>query len=164
MLSISALFRNCSLPLMTASFMRTPLTTRYSRTPLLLQKRKAVAAVELAFCLPIIVLIVCGGIETCNMIYLKQAITEAAYHGAVVGSRPNATHTKVVNSIQAMLDARHLKGTTISVGNGAVPVEDILPGELVTVRISVANSSNQISPTRFIGSQPIDATSTARKL
>ena len=98
------------------------------------------------------------------MIFLKQAITEAAYHGAVVGSRPNATQTDVVNSIQSMLNARHIQGTTISVGTGGVPVEDILPGELVTVRITAANSSNLISPTRFINSQPIEATSIARKL
>ena len=128
------------------------------------QERRAVAAVELACCLPTIALIVFGGIETCNMIFLKQAVTEAAYHGAVVGSRPNATQTEVVNSIQSMLNARHIEGTTITVGNGGTPVEEILPGELVNVQITATTSSNLISPTRFINSQQIDAICSARKL
>ena len=137
---------------------------RLAGTPVAARKRRAVAAVELAFCLPIIALIVFGGIETCNMVFLKQAITEAAYHGAIVGTRPSARQADVINDIQAMLDARNIQGTTISVGNSGLPVEDILPGGMVTVRITATSSSNLISPTKFVNSQTVEAIVNAQKL
>jgi len=43
--------------------------------------RRAVAASELAVCLPILVLLVLAMIESCTMIFLKQSLTVSAYEG-----------------------------------------------------------------------------------
>ena len=46
------------------------------------------AVVELAVCLPVLVLIIMGSIEACNLTFLKQKLTEAAYQGAMVATQP----------------------------------------------------------------------------
>ena len=43
------------------------------------QSRRAAAVVELAVCLPLLFTIFFGSIEACNVIFLKQAVTAAAY-------------------------------------------------------------------------------------
>ncbi len=46
------------------------------------RKRNGTATVELAVCLPLIVIIAFGSIEATNMIFLEQRLTAAAYEGA----------------------------------------------------------------------------------
>ena len=43
--------------------------------------RRGVAAVELAVCLPVIILLVFGAIEASSFIFLKQSLNVAAYEG-----------------------------------------------------------------------------------
>ncbi|MBC7966491.1 MAG: pilus assembly protein, partial [Fuerstia sp.] len=44
--------------------------------------RSAVAAVELAIVLPVLMALVVGVVESCNLIYIKQSLTISAYEGA----------------------------------------------------------------------------------
>ncbi|MDL1962789.1 MAG: pilus assembly protein [Deltaproteobacteria bacterium] len=50
-----------------------------------LQNNKGVAAVELALCLPILILLVCGSIEFGLLFYNRQVITNASREGARAG-------------------------------------------------------------------------------
>jgi len=61
------------------------------------KRRRGMAVVEMAFCLPVIVLVIFGGIQAANLIFLKQAISEAAYEGALFGSKPEATQAETVS-------------------------------------------------------------------
>ena len=45
-------------------------------------RRPALAATELAVCLPTIVMLVFAAIESCSMIYVTQALHSATYEGA----------------------------------------------------------------------------------
>jgi len=50
-----------------------------------LQNNRGVAAVELAFCLPILILLVCGSIEFGLLFYNQQVITNASREGVRAG-------------------------------------------------------------------------------
>ena len=50
-----------------------------------LQNNRGVAAVELAICLPILILLVCGSIEFGILFYNEQVITNASREGARAG-------------------------------------------------------------------------------
>ena len=76
--------------------------------------RPGLATVELAICLPMLVLIVFGSIQATNLIYLQHATTAAAYEGMLELARPNATNASVETRIQQVLDAREVVNTQIS--------------------------------------------------
>ena len=122
------------------------------------------AVVELAFCLPVIVLVIFGGIQAANLIFLKQAITEAAYEGALFGSRPEATHAETLGRVQAILDARNIQDTTVVAGNGASTIDQLVPGQLLSIRVSASAGSNLIGPQVFSMSSDVGAEIFARKL
>jgi len=118
----------------------------------------------MAFCLPIIMLVVFGGIQAANLIFLKQAITEAAYEGALYGSKAEATQTQTVSRVQAILDARNIQGTTIYAMGGGQAVDQLTPGEVLSVRVTATSSANTIGPQMFVVPASVGAEVFARKL
>ena len=75
--------------------------------------RRAVAAVELAVCLPLLVLLVFGSIETCNAIFLKHSLQIAAYEAMRVAVQEDATTEEAVARGAAILDQRDVQGFQI---------------------------------------------------
>jgi len=123
-----------------------------------------VAAVELAVCLPLLVTVIFGGIQAANMIFLKQAIAEAAYEGALFGSKSQATQSATVSRIQTILNARNIQGTTITAGNSAGNINQLTPGDLFSIRITATASANAIGPQIFPTSGDVGSEIYARKL
>lgn len=83
------------------------------KRPLPLSHRRAdcragVAAVECAFCIPIVILLMFGTLETCSGIFLKESLTVAAFEGARVGVRRGATPQLVQEQVQAILELRQV--------------------------------------------------------
>ena len=66
-------------------------------------RRRGVAATELAVCLPIIVLIVIGTIEASTMVFLKQSLTVAAFQGARQAISNNNTAADVRTAAEQIL-------------------------------------------------------------
>ena len=85
--------------------------------------RRGTAAVELAICLPVLSLVIFGSIEMCNVIHLKQTLTEVGYVGALVGSQPRATEVEIVQRVQTVLAARNIAGASVSVDGNTLPRE-----------------------------------------
>lgn len=73
------------------------------------KNRRGIATSECAVCLPILVLLTLGTIETCGAIFLKEAITIAAYEGARVGIQRGSTDEIVESRIKEFLDERRIK-------------------------------------------------------
>jgi Flp pilus assembly protein TadG len=124
-------------------------------------KHKGVAAVELAVCLPAIVVLVFAAIESCSMIFLTQALQAATYEGARVAIQPSATSAEATQRAQDILNGHGVSGATVA----CVPadVSTAAPGTLVAVVVSAPCNSNRVSPVFFFGSRNIEIRTTMAK-
>ena len=64
-----------------------------------LQNNRGVAAVELAICLPILILLVCGSIEFGLLFYNQQVITNASREGVRAGITGEKTDDEIKNIV-----------------------------------------------------------------
>ena len=71
-----------------------------------LQNNRGVAAVELAFCLPILVLLVCGSIEFGLLFYNQQVITNASREGVRAGIVAEAETTDIIQIVENYCNGR----------------------------------------------------------
>lgn len=118
--------------------------------------RRGVATVELAVCLPVLLLLVVGAIEGSNFIFLKQAVTVAAYESAHIVTRAGGTKAEAERRADQILSARSLDKTSISF-SPANP-EAALRGELVSVSVAAPASANSIGLDWFFDKQTVSAT------
>ena len=72
-------------------------------------KRLGAAIVEMAICLPVIVLLTFGTIELASGLFLKQTLTSAAHEGALVGMRLDATEASVRDRVELILAVREVE-------------------------------------------------------
>lgn len=78
------------------------------------QKRKAAAIIELAVCLPLLVLVTLGTIEACAMLFLKQTLSIAAFEGARLGVVQGSESFNVEAQSQLILTDHAVQGYSIS--------------------------------------------------
>jgi Flp pilus assembly protein TadG len=110
--------------------------------------RIAAAVVEFAVTMPVAMIIVFGTIEIANGIFLKQAISEAAYEGARAASRPSGTQVTTRARIREVLASRGIDSETVTFSpspNGTVR------GTKLTVTVSVpASELGAVSPLQYL--------------
>src|SRR5580693_6028070 len=81
--------------------------------------RRGVAAVELAVCLPILVAVGFGMIETSNVVFVKARLQSAAFESVRLATRPTtatnlaATAAQVQASSNTLLTRLGVKGATV---------------------------------------------------
>jgi len=122
-------------------------------------RRLGVAASEMAVCLPLFVLVVFGGIETADMVFLKESLKSASYEGGRAGAKWNSTNQEITNRISTLLDARHVEGATFEIvlpGN-ASDVSQLNRGEIFTITISAPSDNNTIGPLGLFAGQVLSA-------
>lgn len=115
-----------------------------TRIPRSARRRRGAAVVEFAACLPLLMLIVLGAIEATHGIFLKQALSAAAYEGMRVAIEPRGRQAAAIQQAQAILDARLVKGSRIAFDTN---IDTALRGQKVAIVVSAPISLN--SP--FIG-------------
>lgn len=118
------------------------------------KRRKGAAVVELAVCLPILVVLVFASIEACNMIFIRQALNASAYEGIRVAVRPDGTNQEVIDRCQAILDARTIHDATISISRPNVAA--VLPGEPIEVVVSANCDANNAGPSWFFKGRKVE--------
>ncbi len=109
--------------------------------------RSAVAIVELAVCLPAIVLLVLGSIEACTMVFVKQSLHISAYEGVRTAIQSDATNNDVTDRANEILDERGVTSGTVKLTPRRIQGLD--PGTPVTVRISAPTLENTVMRLRF---------------
>lgn len=111
------------------------------------RKRRGAALIEFAICLPPLALIVFGTIEACEMIFLKQSVTIAAYEGVRTAIVPEVESGSVGVVVQQILDDRGVQNATFTVD----PADIIfaLPGEYISVEVSAPVNGNSGFSTFF---------------
>ena len=125
------------------------------------KSREALAAVELAVCLPAIVVLVFAAIETCSMIFVSQALHAATYEGARLAIQRSSTNTQVIARTQQILDGHGIAGATITLS--PTNVASAAAGELVRVTVIVSCDANRISPPFIFAGRNIEIRTTMAK-
>lgn len=128
------------------------------------QNRTGTAVVELAVCLPMIFVIVFASIEACNMIALKQIISESAYEGALIALRRDAEEADIIENINTVLTSRNVTPSKVLVaGVGGAGYASLEHGDTVSVTVEAETNGNIVGPQLFGFAKTLSSTATAIK-
>ncbi|HVJ86846.1 MAG TPA: TadE family protein [Caulifigura sp.] len=109
--------------------------------------RQGLAAVELAICLPLMVMLTFGAVEAANAIYLKQMLVTAAYEAARSSTALGATQADGEARYTQIISSVGIKNSTITF---TPPITDATPaGAAIKVTVSAPADSNSFSIKRF---------------
>ncbi len=122
------------------------------------RRRSAVAAVEFAVCLPVIILLMYGSIEASSYIFLKQSLNAAAYEGAREAIRPGSDNTQGIERATTILHSRNVREFTIQFPEGDPAT--VPRGDPIVIQISASTKNNrplsgQFMPDRKITSRVV---------
>lgn len=106
-------------------------------------KRKAGSVfIEVAICLPLMVLLSLATVEARSMIHLKQSLKIAAYEAARVAVQPAATESAVQQQAVSILDSRRVVGPRLTITPD--PLQHLTAGDEVTVSITAPCVPNSV--------------------
>ena len=118
-------------------------------------RRRGVAAVEFAVCLPVIVLLVFGSIEASSFIFLKQSLSVAAYEGIREAVRSGSTTGDAIARAEDILNARFVEDFQVSFPSGSV--EDAARGEEITIEVKAPTEPNSPLAGSFVNNRTLTA-------
>lgn len=124
-------------------------------------RRRGIAAMEFAVCLPILLVLLIGTVEACSMIYLKQSLSIAAYEGIRAAVSPGGTSADVTVACEQILTARNVQEAVIEIT--PPDFEDQSTQTWVTVRVSTSGGANSIISGWFYDALIIDGQATMMK-
>lgn len=119
--------------------------------------RRGAATVELAICLPFLVILVFGAIEASNMIFVKQAITAAAYEGARTAIRSESNNGQAISRTQEFIRVRNIRGTSVRIARQAAGRSRSSRGTPVTVYVTADCNANTVGPSWYFGGRTLAA-------
>jgi Flp pilus assembly protein TadG len=120
-----------------------------------------VAASEFAVCLPVLILLVLGTIESCTMIFLKQSLTVGAYEGIRTALEDGATVSDIESTCQAVFRDRRVQGGSVTVAPANFGV--LGPGDYISVTVSAPTDPNSVIPGSFFRGRTFNSTATMMK-
>ena len=127
--------------------MRTSRTQTFATT--LPPSRRAAVTVEFAIVLPVLIALVVGIVESCNLIYVKQSLTVSAYEGARAAIVKGMSVTDIQARSNQVLTDRKIKSTTILISPTSPSTASY--GSYITVQVQATYGSNTIIPGFFFG-------------
>jgi hypothetical protein len=123
--------------------------------------RRAAAAAELAFCLPLIAFLLLASLETCSMIYLDHGLSVASYEGVRLAINYDATNAAVRDRCNEIISAREIQSSNITIN--PANVKNVNRGQPITVTVSAPCDANAIMPPWFYGGKTLTASTTMVK-
>ena len=126
------------------------------------RRRRGIATVECALCLPLLIVLTLGTIEVCSAMFLKEAVTIAAYEGARVGIQRRGTNDNVERRIHDFLDERGIVYSENSIQISEPSFDDAQELQHVTTTVTVPCESNTFTGWVLAG-RTISASVTLRK-
>ena len=103
-------------------------------------------AVEMAFCLPVLLMLLFGCFEMAHANMLIHSTESAAYEGARVGIIPGANSEKIKSAAGSVLRSVGINNFTVTVTPDVIRNDT----EEVTVEIAVPFKTNTSIPTMYI--------------
>ena len=115
--------------------------------------RRAVAIVEFACVLPLLLLILLGTLESTSMIYRQQTISIAAYEGCRVALIPKITRGQVDAAINQIMTDRRIRNAQITI----IPNDFVnAPAQtIIEVRVTAPAAGNSIIAPRFFANRSV---------
>jgi hypothetical protein len=122
------------------------------------RSRTGAAAVELAVCLPVLVLLVMAMIEAANMIYLKQALASAANVSVRALVEKDAVAADAGQACSEFLDSRNIREYTLMI----TPDDfDKMPrGTAIVGTVTAPCTANSYAPNWFFGGRRMSVEAT----
>ena len=111
---------------------------------------RGVAAVECAFCIPVVSLLMFGTLSVCSDMYLKQTLTIAAFEGARTGVRRHGNRQGVEAAVQNILDARGVVNANITIFPSDFSTLQAL--DEIEVQVTVPTENNTFYSWGLLGS------------
>ncbi len=105
--------------------------------------RAGAATVELAVCLPLIILLVFASLEGANMLFLRQAVVQSAYESAKAAAKSTGSRQRAIVLAEQVLTSRNISQSTISFN--PTNVDGLAAGTPLTVTVSVPGDSRSIT-------------------
>ena len=109
--------------------------------------RSAVVTVEFALVLPVLIALVVGIVESCNLIYVKQSLTVSAYEGSRAAIVKGMSLTDIEARSNQVLSDRRISNATVLISPN--PPSASAYGSYITVRVQTTYGSNAIIPGWF---------------
>lgn len=109
-------------------------------------RRRGSATVELAVCLPVILLLIAGAIEGANFAFLRQTLAQSAYEGIKVAVRRNSTPAQGLQAAQRITQQRNVQGVTFQFQPDPATAAPGSPVTLIVTAPGDANSQFPIGP------------------
>ena len=119
------------------------------------QKRRGVAAVEFAACIPLFVLLTIGAIQTTDAIYLRNSLRVVAYETVRSSVDVGSTNTEALARANEIITARNVQDATVTFSPS--DISTATPGQPITVTVSAPANSNTIMPNWFYDGKTITA-------
>jgi Flp pilus assembly protein TadG len=113
------------------------------------RKRKGTAVVELAVCLPVLVVMALGFIEATNAIFLQERLTSAAYEGARRVTSPGKASSDGISAATSVLTQFSIAGGTVTIT--PTVTTSTTTGTQVTVSVSAPLASNTFMKPFIVG-------------
>ena len=126
-----------------------------------MRPRRAVAAVELAICLPFMVIFTFASIEMCSAIYLRQTLTIAAYEGARVACHPQGMTADAQAAAQRILTERRINGGAVATTPSNI--DGVLKGTVIQVNVTAPVGANSLLRFGFFGNSQLTSDCSMRK-
>jgi Flp pilus assembly protein TadG len=121
--------------------------------------RRGTAVVELAVCLPVLVLLVVGAIELTHVIYLKQSLAAAAYESVREAVRPEATLASTQAKAIQILTGHRVRNGSVRV----TPSIALSRGQRLTVSVSAPINDNRLIIPRYVAGVTLTGSATMVK-
>ena len=117
--------------------------------------RSGTAVIELAVCLPVIILLVFGSIEAASFIFLKQSLSAAAYEAAREAIRNTSNNTNSEARATNVLDARNVRDYAITFPNGESATA--IRGSEIVVLVTAPTQPNSPLAGQFVANRQLTA-------
>ena len=124
--------------------------------------RRGLAVVELAICLPIMIMLTFGAIEAANAIYLKQILVTAAYEAARSATALGGTQADGEARYTQIVSSAGMQGTTITFTPSITEATAL--GTAIKVTVAAPADSNSFSIKKYFKGATLRGVVTMPKL
>lgn len=127
------------------------------------KSRKGAATVEAAVCLPLLIVLVFGSVESSNGIFLKQSLTIAAYEAAKIAASPRGTKQAATTRCTEVMAVRDVDTFQISFTPDNLD-ENTPRGQNIHVTVTVDADAAALGPLWIFEGKSLQKTVVMRRL